>query len=618
MRKSMLGILLGLGLCVSGCSCDKSKIFMNPGDKLGGGGTANAPSEVSTSQLENTILSSIDNDDLSTLKNNVSSSNAVSLSDYNITSAGEYILTGNVNTNIVISVGDNETTHLFLNGVNIDVDGIAISNTNKKSDLIITIVENSTNTIVNNGDDVNAIHVKGNLTINGSGILSVTSNSKNAIKVSRVLKIIDSTLNLTSNNHAVSARTIIASDATISVLSAMKDGLNAECDDEVTSYTTDEGYIYLNNVNYSYYGSGDGLQADTFIVIDSGTYNIETSTIFVSNTTSNKEEYNLTSDDFKYIKSGNLYKRVASDYMGSSTLYAMTQSNKGIKVGEIEYEDSEGNEVSVTSGEYSLIINGGTFNIDSKDDALHVNYGNILINGGTFEIDTLDDGVTADELLQITGGTINVNSCYEGLEGAQIEISGDNTKIDINSEDDGINAASDISNNLHIIISGGEVYVNAGGDGIDSNGSVLISGGIVYIDGPTSSGDASLDSETGILVNEGYLFAVGGLGMVETPSSNSNQYIVSFAQSSSISSGTNLTLTDEDGNSIFSFQTGKSSQSVIISCPELESGKTYKIYGGDTLLANFTIESKITSIGTSNTSGNPSGFAPGGHGGPKR
>lgn len=618
MKKSLLGVLLGLGLCFSGCSYDNSEIFKNPGDKLGGGGTASVPSEVFTSELEQEITLSIDNEDLTTLKNNISSSNAVLLNDYNITSAGEYVLTGNITSNIVISVENNETTHLFLNGVNINVEGIAISNTNKKSNLIITVVENTTNTITNSGEDVNAIHVKGNLTVNGSGILSVTSSSKNAIKVSKGLKMVDSTINLTSSNHGVSARTIIASDSSINVLNAVKDGLNAECDDEVTSYTNDEGYIYLNNVNYSYTGSGDGLQADTFIVIDSGTYNIETSATFVSKTASNMEEYGLVNDDFKYIKSGTVYKRVASDYMGNSTLYAMTQSNKGIKVGEIEYEDSEGNDVSVTNGDYSLIINGGSFNIDSKDDALHVNYGNIFINGGTFAINTLDDGVTADALLKITGGTVIVNSCYEGLEGAQIEITGDTTKIDIVSQDDGINAASDISNNLHIIVSGGEVYVNASGDGIDSNGSVLISGGIVYIDGPSSNADASLDSESGILVNGGYLFAVGGLGMVETPASNSSQYIVSFAQSSSIASGTNLILADENDNSLFSFQTGKSSQSVIISCPELENGKTYKIYGGSTLLATFTINSKITTIGTTSSSKNPGGFVPGNNGGGPR
>lgn len=607
MKKKYLFMLLCVLCIISGCN-KKNNDFKNPGDYLGGGGKASEVEEISSLDLESNLINSVNKSDLVDISSNIDMTNASILSNCNITEEGNYILSGNISESIVVTLENGKSAHLFLNGVNVvTTNEIAIYNTNKKSTLIITVVENTINTITTNGDNVNAIHVKGNLVINGAGTLNVNANSKNALKVSKTLKIVDSTLNINSNNHAISAKVIISSNSTINIISAIKDGLNAECDDDTTSFTTEEGYIYLDNVNYTYIGEGDGMQADTYIIIDGGNYNITTNATFVAKTSTNKETYDLEDDDFRYIKSNNTYKKVASDERVNSTLYAMIQSSKGIKVGEIKYTDDNSNEVSVTSGDYSLIINEGTFKINSSDDAMHVNYGNVLINNGTIELETLDDGITADKLVNIKGGCLKVLSSYEGIEGAQIQISGEDTSIEVYASDDGINAASDIkSENLYILIKGGTTYINASGDGLDSNGSIQITGGYLYIDGPTSGGDSAMDSETGILVNGGYIFSVGSLGMVETPASNSTQYVISFAKSSSIPANTTLSLKDSNDNELLSFTTSKTSQSIIISTPKLEKGKTYKIYEEETLVATFTINNIITSIGSSISSNRPS------------
>ena len=154
--------------------------------------------------------------------------------------------------------------------------------------------------------------------------------------------------------------------------------------------------------------------------------------------------------------------------------------------------------------------------------------------------------------------------------------------------------------------------MNSEGDGIDSNGSMLISGGEVYVAGPTSGANAALDADGSIIVNGGYLFAVGLIGMVETPASNSQQNVVSFARSAAIAAGTNISLADREGNAIFSFTTPKDCQSVIISCPELLDSESYSIYGGDSQLCTFTVTQTITSVGSSGGIGNPGGNPPGG------
>ena len=85
---------------------------------------------------------------------------------------------------------------------------------------------------------------------------------------------------------------------------------------------------------------------------------------------------------------------------------------------------------------YKLVINGGNFNIKTKDGAdtknfdkdtesakglkcstdEHENVENILIiNGGDFVLDTADDSIHSDFNLTITGGTFEISSGDDGV-----------------------------------------------------------------------------------------------------------------------------------------------------------------------------------------------------------
>ncbi len=616
MKRIVILILaLALSVCVL-ASCGKEEEFVNPGDHLGGGGTGEIAE--GADDVTDNVKDGFSDKDFSELSGNTATTGATEVAPtedvVTISASGTYLFKGNYGG---IALGDDSLQlHLIFDGANIaTATGIALDGSqHKKAEVILTLI--GENSIVSAADGENAIHVKGSLSLNGSGALTVESSGKNAIKVSKELVIVDCSLTLTAANHAISALSVSASNCEINVVSAGKDGINAECDDETTAFTTDEGFVYLKNVAYSCQTAGDGIQADTVVYLDGGNYNIKTEGVFVADTTQNRADYELSADDFRYIKSGSTYQKMASDYMGRDTMYALAQGCKGIKVGEIEYPETpdSDNEITVTEGDYSIIIESGTFIIDSTDDAIHANSGNLSVRGGTFTISTYDDALTSDVLTKISGGEITVTKSYEGIEGGYVEISGGT--VNITAQDDGINAASDDARvTEHIIISGGEVYVDAGGDGIDSNGTILISGGETYVAGPTSNMDCSIDSERGTVITGGYLFAVGSLGMVETPAQNSTQCSVSFARNQSIAAGTNLSLTDGDGNALFTFQTPKACQSVIISCPELETGKNYQIYGGDSSLCTFTVSGIITTVGSSGGIGNPGGNAPGRPGG---
>lgn len=533
--------------------------------------------------------------DLLALSKDVNADGATVLSNdvTTITTAGSYILTG-AYAGITVSVGNGETAHLFLNNATISGGaGIAISNTNKNSTLIITACENTENEVASKGDDANAIHVKGTLKINGTGTINVSAK-KNGIKVSKGLSIADSTINLIAGNHALSARFIETENAEINVLSAGKDALNAECDDETQEFTLDEGYVSLKSSKVFASVSGDGIQADTFVYITGGSVDIETSATFVSYGAESMVAYDLSEDDFRYIKSGDTYKKI-DDVATKGARYAMIQSAKGIKCGEIKYE-IDGTEYAVTKNtNYFIVIDGARVKINSSDDAIHTNSGNVLIKGGTLDLMTLDDGIHADELVKIDGGEITVNGSYEGIEGAYVEINGGT--INITASDDGINAASDDESvNEHIIISGGTITVDASGDGLDSNGTIYVSGGTLIVYGPTTGADTGLDADGGILIDGGNVFVASSKEMLEIPASNSKSNVLVYGVNT-VPAGSEIILTNADGGEMVRITLKKQAQAIILSTPELATNGTYSLYADENLLASFSVTETITAIG---------------------
>lgn len=593
MKKRVLKVLSVTIIAI----CSFLLVACNGGNHKRGGlkkTTAVAPIVYDVSEKERAVEKAA-TVDLSTLSKDVNADGATVLSNdvTTITSAGSYILTG-AYAGITVSVGNGETSHLFLNNATISGGaGIAISNTNKKSTLIITACENTENEVASKGDDANAIHVKGTLKINGTGTIKVSAK-KNGIKVSKGLSIADSTINLTAGNHALSARFIEAENAKINVLSAGKDALNAECDDKTQEFTLDEGYVSLKSSKVFASVSGDGIQADTFVYITGGSVDIETAATFVSYGAESMATYDLSEDDFRYIKSGDTYKKI-DDVASKGARYAMIQSAKGIKCGEIKYE-IDGTKYAVTkNSNYFIVIDGARVKINSSDDAIHTNSGNVLIKGGTLDLTTLDDGIHADELVKIDGGEITVNGAYEGIEGAYVEIGGGT--IYVTASDDGINAASDDESvNEHIIISGGTITVDASGDGLDSNGTIYVSGGTLIVYGPTTGADTGLDADGGILIDGGNVFVATTKEMLEIPASNSKSNMLVYGVNT-VPAGSEIILTNADGGEMARITLKKQAQAIILSTPELATNGTYSLYADENLLASFSVTETITAIG---------------------
>ena len=399
------------------------------------------------------------------------------------------------------------------------------------------------------GNPSAAIFSKADLTITGGGKLTVTSKFNDGITSKDDFKMTDGTLSINAVGDGIVGKDLLAiKDGNITI-NAGKDGMRSTNDtDENTGNVVIEGGIF--NIT----AASDGIQAYDLLQIDGGTYNIITGGGYTNSNT------NI----------GNFGGR----QQDSTTLASDTVSIKALK------------------GSQSLIINDGSFNISSANDAIHAN-GDITISGGSLTIQANDDAIHSDTEINITAGTIVIKDCYEAIEAANITV--DNGNIDLTSSDDGFNI-NDSSGLL--TINDGKIYINAGGDGLDSNNSIKVTGGTVYVDGPINNGNGAIDYNTSFEITGGTLIAAGSSGMAEVSESGTQPSLLMY-YSSQQSAGTAITLKDNSGNVIVTYTPTKQYTSVAISSPKLATGSTYTLYSGNTKVVTFELTDTVTYLNES-------------------
>lgn len=260
------------------------------------------------------------------------------------------------------------------------------------------------------------------------------------------------------------------------------------------------------------------------------------------------------------------------------------------------------------SGKDCVKIKDGAFNITSGKAAIKSNNqedegrGYIYILGGQINISSDHKGITAYNDLIIDGGNINITKSYEALEAAVVTIN--DGEISLVSSDDGINASNKAGGVSTFKMNGGNVYINAEGDGIDSNGDIYITGGTLYVEGPISGGDAAFDYDDAAYISNGEILMVGQSDMAEGFNEDgSEQVSLLYNLDSSYTSNTKLTISVND-EVIFDKTVSKQFNSILVSSSKFSVGDIVTISVGED---TFTYE--LTSV--SNTYGN-SNFNQGG------
>lgn len=501
-----------------------------------------------------------------------------------INKAGNYEISGSCSDiGFIIDADSKDDVTLILNNAQISSKSSAAITCSNADKLVITLAAGSKN-IISDGTSYNtdedspdaAIFSSDDLIINGSGTLEITANCQNGIKGKDDVKICGGNIIISSvDNGIIGKDYLLIDDGTLDI-TAKGDGIKSTNDTDA-----ELGYISITGGSIKINTDKDAIQAETQLLISGGDIAITTG--------GGSETVQHNSDggwgDFRPDK-----ERFDFSNMTNSSGQS-TESTKGLKA---------------TKG---IMISGGNITIDSADDSIHSD-ADIHVSDGSIVISSGDDALHAENDLTISGGDIEITRSYEALESMSLSILGGN--INAVSSDDGINVAggdnaeyfnSSDTAKYYFNMSGGNVTINAAGDGIDSNGTITISGGTLIVHGPQDGANGALDYQSACEVNGGTLIALGSMQMSMSPSSSTQPCIT---VNGNIPSDTTVEVCDSSGSTVFSVTALKNCQSLVFSCEKLVAGEKYNIYAGDSLIAEVTAE---------NATGAQNGGFGGGHGG---
>ena len=596
-----------------------------------------------------------------------SNGSGVSINNATVTISKEgcYLISGELEDGqIIVDAGDSDKVQLVLDKASIHCStgsAILVRNADKVK---VTLAADSENELSDGTeyqtDDDNpdaALFSKDDLVINGSGSLTVQGNYKHGIAGNDDLVITGGRLTVNSLSHALRGKDSVAILDGTFVLTSQKDGIQASNTEDST-----KGWVQSDGGNFTIQSSGDGIQAETNLSIYDGSFTITSGGGAVNGAdhTENRgggfgrpggnrpdSANGQTSPEMpsQPAEGGQTPSEMPSQPAeGGQTPSEMPsqpaegeQSSSGNEsdYSELIFDPDDFDDTSTADSDTTvstkgikagnaLLIQQGTFVIDSADDAIHSNY-SVTIDGGSFQLSSGDDGIHAEAYLNINGGTTTIAESYEGLEAAQIHISGGTTQVF--SSDDGLNATGgssfelvdgllvlkdisssdteqtfggrggmfEVEDNCDITISGGNLTVTtSNGDGIDSNGSLNVSGDTVLVFGSSSGGEGALDYTGSSSISGGTLVALGSSGMAQSMEPDDSHATLMVTWDEVQPAGTRLTLCTQQGEILCSLQSTNSFQTAVIGTDSLSAGQEVSLYTGGTVNS----DSQLLTMGT--------------------
>lgn len=315
-----------------------------------------------------------------------------------------------------------------------------------------------------------------------------------------------------------------------------------------------------------------------------------------------REEFDKTPPSEKTIEKEVTAESVESGVIVTDNLINLNNYSSNITIEEAgEYTlTGEFNNTILINSEGIVTLNFNNISIKNNVTATIANIttNDLIINLLESTTNTLSDGGSSEYdgciyslgNLTIEGqGVLNVYGNQlegEGIATETKDITINGGTINIESEDDGINAGGEGG---LITINDGKIYIKAKGDGIDSNKNLIINGGYIYTMRSSTGGDAGIDTDDGFVINGGTVIALGS-DMLEKPDAASAQKSVCFNINNRISENAVISLKDEANEEIISFEADEEFTTLIISNSKTIAGTYYLFVNGEETNYSDTIE----------------------------
>ena len=530
-----------------------------------------------------------------------------------ITNAGYYVVSGTL-TDGYISVDAYNSSKVFimLDGVEINCSDDACIRVDQAEKVFLTLAEGSQNILIsgssystealNDGTD-GAIFAHDDLTINGSGSLTVTAQYRHGIAANDDLVITGGTIAVTAEADAIHANdSLRIKEASITV-DAGDDGLVTSNEEENGYFYIESGMLDITAADDAIHTTGDITIAGGSITIDAGDDGIHSdSNVYISDGSI------LIEDCYEGIEALNIdvsggditiyphddgfnANGGSGDMFGGGGMGGHGGGPGGDRSGDWSGNGESGSETGRShGGGHSGRPGGGHGGWSDGDQSSDGEMPTRPDMGSTDgEMPTPPDMGSADGEMPTPPdmgsieGEMPTPPDMGSTEGGQMP-------SDLNSGQDNAQTAEDAADSeSYIKISGGTItIINETGndaDGLDSNGDILISGGTIYISlvGTGSNNAVDYGSESGGVaeISGGTIIACGASSMAEAFDTSSTQASILYNTGTTAEAGTTLAIKDSDGNVLLSWEVPCSFSSALISCPEMQVGGTYTVVVGE-------------------------------------
>ncbi|WP_238382305.1 carbohydrate-binding domain-containing protein [Rothia dentocariosa] len=452
-----------------------------------------------------------------------------------ITKAGTYKLSGEYQGQIKVETADSDAVRLVLDNANITNSSGAALNVVNADEVILYSASGTTNTISDGADytatgedDPDAVvYSKADLTIAGEGTLKVNGNHEDGIHTSDGLVIASGTLEVNAANTGIKGKDYVdILGGTINV-TAQQDGIKSTND-------TDEGqgWTRLSNGTVTVNAGDDGFKASRVVEISGGSLTVE-------------------------------------------------QSDEGI---EAQYINVSGGDVNVTSADDGMNASLKTSDSESTDSSANTsdtadqqqnNQQQGSLPGGQQNGASNQQQQGTGQPPAMPGGNAQDGTSQNGTTGTGQQGMGQPPQGGMPGGGGGTFEVVDAAIN----VSGGNITVNAEGDGIDSNGVTTLSGGTLIVNGPSQGGNAALDTNGDLLLNGATVLSGSTADMFEAPSTNSTSGYLKLTNSSGFEQGSTVQVADSSGKVVANYKVTKSNvQLVLVSSSSIVKGQSYTVY----------------------------------------
>ena len=497
-----------------------------------------------------------------------------------ITSGGTYRLSGEYNGQVKIEAAKTDTVRLVLDNAKITNSTGAAINVVSAAEAIIYTAAGTTNTVADEanytatGDDDPdaAIYSAANLTLAGEGSLSVKGSYEEGIHTTGGLVIASGTLEVNAANTGIKGKDYVDITGGIVNVTAAQDGIKSTNTDDES-----KGFTRLSAGSVTVSAGDDGLKAPRTLEISGGTLNIEKSNEGIEaqyiNILDGDVTVNSTDDGINASLKDSSSDTSSDTTSGTAAAGQQTQQN----------QNGQAQQASAGGGTAPGGNQGSTGQSGNAGQTGNTGQQNSSTGQNTTNTTQNSTGQNTDG--QSSTGQNQQNMPQPPADGAMPGGGGGTFEV--------VDAA--------INISGGTVVVNAEGDGIDSNGTATFSGGTVTVNGPTAGGNNALDSNGDLLLNGGTVTAGSTADMFEAPSSASTSGYLKITDSSALTQGSTVQVTDSSGTVVANYKITKSGvQLVVISNKNIVKGQSYtvSVTSGSVDAASTTAASGASELGS--------------------